>query len=678
MLPVVKFKLIITLLFIMGSPSLNLKAQETSALNNIRLSTPNNFKLSPYTGYTREHWLEITEKIIAGMMPYFDKTTGMPEFPKVDDGFSKFEQNFQEVNIPALRALERTMIGVIFYSKATGKDNVPGYIGSITEPFIKAIIKGTDPNSGAYWGDPKPGDQVGSVFAMAVYVNPQRFWDPLTAKQKSNVLEWLKKQVYNKSSNNNFYYFHLAVTPLLGKNGVVSNREQLTKMFNRLMGWYQGDGWFLDGANRGIDYYNIWAFQLYNQLIYKYDPAWRKQFGSRIKSTTAAFFKTFPYLFGRDGGPIPWGRSLTYRFACNASIGWSVLNGNCPLPAGEARRIASGALKYFWEHGCLGKNGLLSLGYRGANTSMAEMYMEPFDPYWAMQGMSCLLIPANDPFWATTEKPMPADGKGGKIAVKGAQFVLRVSTIDGEARMFPAGQPFFNKAWMGQITTRYDQNAYSSYLGFCTLGEGADEIGAGRSGYSYDGKKWFFRDSVKPIQIQPYHIVSTYPLKPADEKDVTPDFQLDEMTTHTLIGNDGEIHIFWHNYPDPIYLSLGGYGISIPLTSELSKKVINNGLLISGGGNYSLLQPLKAPEGKVSGILLKPRDGWTASHLFGGQGAYTNWQSTSPVPPHLPVFIYVNGTRNRIPKGGDIKVLSSPGKLNIKFEGKWYGLEVPN
>jgi hypothetical protein len=678
MLPVVKFKLIITLLFIMGSPSLNLKAQETSALNNIRLSTPNNFKLSPYTGYTREHWLEITEKIIAGMMPYFDKTTGMPEFPKVDDGFSKFEQNFQEVNIPALRALERTMIGVIFYSKATGKDNVPGYIGSITEPFIKAIIKGTDPNSGAYWGDPKPGDQVGSVFAMAVYVNPQRFWDPLTAKQKSNVLEWLKKQVYNKSSNNNFYYFHLAVTPLLGKNGVVSNREQLTKMFNRLMGWYQGDGWFLDGANRGIDYYNIWAFQLYNQLIYKYDPAWRKQFGSRIKSTTAAFFKTFPYLFGRDGGPIPWGRSLTYRFACNASIGWSVLNGNCPLPAGEARRIASGSLKYFWEHGCLGKNGLLSLGYRGANTSMAEMYMEPFDPYWAMQGMSCLLIPANDPFWATTEKPMPADGKGGKIAVKGAQFVLRVSTIDGEARMFPAGQPFFNKAWMGQITTRYDQNAYSSYLGFCTLGEGADEIGAGRSGYSYDGKKWFFRDSVKPIQIQPYHIVSTYPLKPADEKDVTPDFQLDEMTTHTLIGNDGEIHIFWHNYPDPIYLSLGGYGISIPLTSELSKKVINNGLLISGGGNYSLLQPLKAPEGKVSGILLKPRDGWTASHLFGGQGAYTNWQSTSPVPPHLPVIIYVNGTRNRIPKGGDIKVLSSPGKLNIKFEGKWYGLEVPN
>lgn len=673
-----KYKLAIIFLLITGCVSLSLKAQETPAPNNTKLLTPNNFKLSPYTGYTRAHWLEITERIIAGVMPYFDKMTGMPEFPKVDNGFAIFEQNFQEVNIPALRALERTMIGVIFYSKATGKDSVPGYNGSITEPFIKAIIKGTDRNSGAYWGDPQPGDQVGSVFAMAVYVNPQRFWDPLTTKQKNNVLEWLKKQVYNKSSNNNFYYFHLAVTPLLDKNGVASNREQLTKMFNRLMGWYQGDGWFLDGANRGIDYYNIWAFQLYNQLIYKYDPAWRKQFGCRIKSTTTAFFKTYPYLFGRDGGPIPWGRSLTYRFACNASIGWSILNGNCPLPEGEMRRIASGSLKYFWEHGCLDKNGLLSLGYRGANTSMAEMYMEPFDPYWAMQGMSCLLIPANDPFWTATEKPIPADGKGGKIAVKGAQFVLRVSTIDGEARMFPAGQPFFNKAWMGQISTRYDQNAYSSYLGFCTLGEGSDEISAGRSGYSYDDKKWFFCDKVMPIQIQPDHIVSRYPLKPADEKDLTPDFQLDEMTIHTLIGNDGEIHIFWHNYPDPVYLSLGGYGINIPLTSELSKKVIDKCLLISGGGNYSLLQPLKAPEGKVSGILLKPREGWTASHLFGGQGAYTNWKSTKPIPPNQPVIIYVNGTHNRIPKIGVMKILSLPGKLNIKFEGKWYSISLPN
>jgi hypothetical protein len=674
----IKFKLVLVLVLTTGGIYLRSFAQTKLADKDAKLLVPNNFKLSPYTGYTRVHWLAITERIIAGMMPYFDKTTGMPEFPKVDDGFIKFEQNFQEVNIPALRALERTMIGVIFYSKATGNDYVPGYNGSITKPFVKAIIKGTDLNNTGYWGDPQPGDQVGSVFAMAIYVNPQRFWDPLTPKQKENVLQWLKKQVYNKSTNNNFYYFHLAVTPLLDKNGVASNREYLTKMFERLMGWYQGDGWFLDGANRGIDYYNIWAFQMYDQIIYRYDPVWRKEFGKRIKNTTTAFFKTFPYLFGRDGGPIPWGRSLTYRFACNSSIGWAVLNGDCTLPPGEARRIASGSLKYFWDHGCLNKNGLLSIGYRGANTSVAEMYIEPFDPYWAMQGMSCLLIPPTDAFWKAVEQPIPADDKGGKVAVKGAQFAIRVSSIDGEARMFPAGQPFYNKAWMGQITTKYDQNAYSSYLGFCTLGEGSDELSAGRSGYSYDGKKWFYRNNVKTIQILPDHIISTYPLKPEDEKDLTPDFQLDEIVTHTLIGNDGEVHIFWHNYPHPIYLSLGGYGISTPLGNELSKQAMDKGLLISGGGDYSLLQPIKAPGGIVTGLLLKPREGWTASHIFGGQGAYINWQSIAPVPPHQPVVIYVNGTRNRVPKMGRIKVLSSPGKLNIQFEGKWYMIDVPH
>ena len=141
------------------------------------------------------------------------------------------------------------------------------------------------------------------------------------------------------------------------------NREYLTKMLSRLMGWYRGDGWFLDGNNRAFDYYNPWGFQLFNNMIYKYDSIWRKQFGEIIEKTTSEFSQNYIYMIGRDGGPVPWGRSLSYRFAANTAISWAYINGICPLPPGQARRILSGSLKYFWDHGFLSENGVVSIGY---------------------------------------------------------------------------------------------------------------------------------------------------------------------------------------------------------------------------------------------------------------------------------------------------------------------------
>ena len=635
------------------------------------------FRISPFTGYTRAHWLAITEKIIAGALPYLDTQTGMPDLPWSvgDEAYEKFRSKTPET---PKRALERIMMAVVIYTKATGKDEVPGHKGSISAPFIKAIIKGTDPTDTGYWGDPLPNDHVGSVFAMAAYIEPSRYWDPLTPKQKANMLEYFRKMAFLKTHNNNHYYFHMVPATLLDQNSVPSNREHLTKMYERLMGWYRGNGWFLDGNNRGFDYYNLWGFQLFNQVLYKYDPVWRAQFGERIKITTARFLETFPYLFGRDGGPIPWGRSLSYRFASNSAIAWAVINGLSSLPPGQARRIASGNLKYFWEHDCLGENNLLTLGYWGANAAVAENYLYYGDPYWATHGLACLLIPENDPFWTSLEEPMPADGAGGKIAVPGAQFSIRVSSVDGESRLFPVGQTWGQGREKWQTSAKYDQYAYSGYLGFCVLGEGGEELGAGRTGYSYDGKKWFYRERAKPIQVETDYLISRYTLKPSSEKESTPEENRDEMITHTLVGNDGEVHIFWHNYPDPLYLHMGGYGISVPHGTDLDKKNTNLKIQIKGGEMYSILQPVKTPEGKLDAILLDPREGWNHTHLFGGRGAFPYWQSIAPVGPNVPVVFYVNGTKGRNPVVDDIQVQSLSGILKIKFEGKWHVIIVPN
>ena len=47
----------------------------------MELSKPLDYHLSPITGYTREHWCEIAERIVAGFLPYVNADTGIVELP---------------------------------------------------------------------------------------------------------------------------------------------------------------------------------------------------------------------------------------------------------------------------------------------------------------------------------------------------------------------------------------------------------------------------------------------------------------------------------------------------------------------------------------------------------------------------------------------------------------------
>jgi hypothetical protein len=268
-----------------------------------------------------------------------------------------------------------------------------------------------------------------------------------------------------------------------------------------------------------------------------------------------------------------------------------------------------------------------------------------------------------DPFWTAVEEPIPADGSGGMIALNGAELTIRVSPLDGEARLFPVGQPFTHGREKWQTGIKYDQYSYSSFLGFCVVGEGGPEIGAGRSGYSFDGFAWHFRERSEPVLISNRHLIDKYSLG---------ENKLYDIITHTIIGNDGELHIFWHNYPDSIYLYLGGYGINVHPDQLLTEDRKENCIELSGGDYYSVIKSIQTPEGKFEATRLVPREGWIHTHLFGGDGAFPLWKSRKPVPPNVPLIFYTNGTRGRRPVIGDIEVEEKGIILKIQFEGKWY------
>lgn len=649
-------------------------AQETPSSS--RLRTAEDKTLSPFTGYTRGHWLEINERLLAGILPHFDRRSGLPELRGVpgDRGAARL----YPLNPLAarLQAMERIMMLAVYYTAATGRDRVPGYPDSVTQPFRTAITRMSDPSDPLYCKRTDPSVYYGSETALAIALSPRFFWEPLTPREKENVLDLLEALTRMPSYDNNHHFFHMMPVPLLERHGRPSNRAHYTEIMERILGWHRGDGWFVDGNNQGFDHYNFWGFQLYANAVCHMDGPWRKTFGDRFRDITARFFKGLPYFFGRDGAPIPWGRSLAYRFADCAAIGWARLNGADPLAPGLSRRIASGCLRHFWDNGAMSTNGVLELGFRGPNAAVAESYLTDGTGYFAAQGLACLMIPETDRFWTDIEQPMPADGEGGTLTLPGAEMVVRVSPIDGEARLFPVGQHFTHHGrW--QRGTKYCQHAYSSAIGWCALGEGGEDLGAGRTGYAEDGQPWTYRDNPSGKLITRDHVASAYPLNThaAPAAKSAPRSQ-GEIVTHTFIGDAGEVHVFWHTREQAVRLYLGGYGINVHDEGSLESRLSPDVAHIRGASNHSLMKRLAGPPGTFEARTLRPREGFLHSHLFGGIGAFPFWRSDAPVGPRVPVAIYVDGARGREPTPPALRAKYDAGTLHLEFDGQAHTLNI--
>lgn len=640
----------------------------------LRLEAPLNGELSPYTGYTRDHWLEITERLIAGFLPFFDAQTGLPDLSGAPES-GHYAQLYDNID-GAREAFDRSLVMVGFYVAATGRVRVAGYDGSITEPYLRQIRRGTDPEDPWYWGNHGDYEVKGTNFAFIAQVCPEAFWEPFNRAEQDQILRFLQGLTRNRAFDNNHWYFHMTPVPLLERYGMASNRAFLNDMFERILAWYHGDGWFLDGSNKGFDYYNLWGFQLFNHMLVHLDPEWRALFGERIRETTLAFEGSLPYLFGRDGAPVPFGRSLPYRFAVNSAIGYAQLSGFSGMDPGLARRMASGVLRYFWENGALGPDGLLEPGWHGPNTAMAEPYTDRGSPYWAAHGLVPLLLPPDHPFWTATEAPMPADGTGGRVPLHGPEMLLQVRP-DGDARLYPAGQHFTHRgAWQRGI--KYAQLAYSSSLGFCVTGEGGPDLGAGRNGFSWDGEAWHFRAHPRMREVGEAQLSSIEAMTEPEGEAARPWFRdHGRLFTHTLVGDHGEVHVFWHSSATPVHLHLGGYGIAVPHGDDPEVDAGSAAIALTGGGFHSVMRLLQGPPGSFHHDHLEPRPGWQHSHLFGGRGAFPYWRSSEPVPSNVPVVCWVDGGRGDTPKVPDFEIHRGPGKWMIRMGESTFEIPVP-
>ncbi|MFH8281279.1 DUF2264 domain-containing protein [Streptomyces antibioticus] len=385
----------------------------------MRLPPPDHV-LSPLTGYTRAHWEAAADALLAAVTPYATEDHALYHLPgdheswsgRLSDGLEGYARTFL---LAAFRrdetALERYADGL-----AAGVSGVWPRIEDRGQPLVEA-----------------------ASIALALRLTRPLLWDRLDDAVRRRAADWLGDALTAQPWPCNWELFPVTVGGFLESVGHVpeASRAAIDRGLERIEAWYVGDGWYSDGPGRAFDYYNGWAMHLYPVL-----HAWLAKdqdllslYGDRLEAHLASYAR----LFGGDGAPLRQGRSLTYRFATAAPLWLGALTGRTPLPAGETRRLASGALKHFLERGAVDPHGLLTLGWHGPDTSVLQGYSGPASPYWASKGFLGLLLPPDHEVWTAGEEPGPAEREDAATPLTAPNWLLQSTRSDGLVRLHNHG-----------------------------------------------------------------------------------------------------------------------------------------------------------------------------------------------------------------------------------------------
>jgi hypothetical protein len=330
--------------------------------------------------------------------------------------------------------------------------------------YQRGLANGSDPQHPEYWGTPNNSDQrlvEMAAIGFGLALTPELLWEPLSESARSNLVAWLSTINHRSMPPTNWLFFRVLVNVGLARVGAPHDLAATAAALDQLEGYYLGDGWYSDGNNNQRDYYIPMAFHfyglLYATLMGQQDPERAQRYRERART----FALQFVHWFTADGAALPFGRSLTYRFAQGAfwcALAYANLEA---LPWGVIKGLALRHLRWWLRQPIFNPDGTLSIGYSYPNLNMAEQYNSPGSPYWGLKFFLLLALPEDHPFWQAEELPLP-DLPSPHQQPHAHMLLYRDLQADHVVAL-TSGQ---NEPWIRHASEKYAKFAYSTAFGF--------------------------------------------------------------------------------------------------------------------------------------------------------------------------------------------------------------------
>ncbi len=379
------------------------------------------FTLSPYTGLTRESWIEAGVYMLAGIFQHMKSFDDPVVVPRQETKITYPHLNASEASQCAERKAEmfegltRSFFIAAPLISINPELTVCGYKMKdyYKNQILRSCTSGDAHCVGTYeelqeitgHSDPfRAFQQTVETCALVIglWASREAIWADYTKEEKNIIAAFLTSFAHANTVPQNWRMFNMLDMAFLHKEGYPIDKEIMLDHAQAVLDYYVGDGWYRDGQS--FDYYSCWAFNFYA-------PLWNQWYGyenepflaEKFEQYSNCLMESFADFFDEDGFTNMWGRSCIYRFASTSAFDGNMMLRHSTADAGLARRIASGSLLQFLSREDFRWEGIPTMGFYGQFSPLVQGYSCAESPFWMGKAFLCLHLPENHPFWTEKE-----------------------------------------------------------------------------------------------------------------------------------------------------------------------------------------------------------------------------------------------------------------------------------
>ncbi len=401
------------------------------------------YKLSPFSGLTRETWVEAGVYLLKGVFQHISdmdspvvvkrtETRITYPHPKAPEGKQQ-----QERRAEIFEGLARTF----FIAAPLIRDNPEIVVcdKKLKEYYKNHILRICTKTDELYVGDfafqrkTVGTDDEYRIFQQTVemgalvvglWICEDVIWNTYSKQEKDLIADFISSYAHETTVPQNWRFFNMLGMAFLYRNGYSIDKAVMAEHTQATLGYYTEEGWYRDG--HAFDYYSCWGFNLYAPIWnlwygYENEPFVAKQFEAHSNQ----LMETYPDFFDEDGYTNMWGRSSIYRNASASAFVGNLFLKESKMDYGLARRILSGSLMQFLSREDFLSEGVPSLGYYKPFAPLIQSYSCAESPFWLGKVFLALYFPKEHPIWTTKEN----NGSWECLSAEG----IKETVLDGPA-----------------------------------------------------------------------------------------------------------------------------------------------------------------------------------------------------------------------------------------------------
>ena len=274
---------------------------------------------------------------------------------------------------------------------------------------IKSITNAVNPESPDYMRFDGPGGQPlvdAAFFAHGLLRSKDVIWPALDKTTQERIIKEFKASRKIKAGMSNWLMFSAIIEAALLEFTGEYDTAPVDKAFENHIKWYKGDGWYGDGANFHLDYYNSYVIQPMLLDVSAVMKAHGQKWGDFYEVELPRIVRYSDQqekLISPEGTYPVLGRSSGYRFGCFQVLSQVSLIEQLPkhINPAQVRCALTAVMKRQLVPETFDENGWLTLGLCGHQPSIADNYVSTGSCYLCTFIFLPLGLPSNNEFWTS-------------------------------------------------------------------------------------------------------------------------------------------------------------------------------------------------------------------------------------------------------------------------------------